>query len=255
MAKKTAAAGSHLKGKKERAAAEQQPDAGERGPTTEERFAAFSARYQWYFIVPLVAAIVVVVVLAVGSNQRTKRRRASLAAFESAGSVEQYDAVAREYARSFVGGRALVEAGDLLYAQGHYAEARHRYEAYLKAKPDPELAMLAWTAIVQTYIGEGNYAAGIKACEQALGSEEIGAEGRQIAERQLFYYTAYCYELSGDLKNASEWYDKLLKGEEAGGPWAMLADRRVDGVDRRLKAQKDNEPKNPEKDIDTTAND
>ena len=50
MAAKTAAA--PRPGGKKNAADE------ERGPTTEERFAAFSARYKWYLFVPLLAAIV-----------------------------------------------------------------------------------------------------------------------------------------------------------------------------------------------------
>jgi len=255
MAKKTAAASSQRKEKKGGAADREQADAAERGPTTEERFAAFSARYQWYFIAPLVVAVVVVIVLAVGSSHRTKHRRASIGAFESAGSIEEYDAVAREYPKSFVGGRALVEAGDLLYDQGRYAEARGRYEAYLETGPDPALAMLSWTAIVQTYIAEKDYAAGIAACEEALGSEEIGAKGRAVAERQLLYYTAYCYELSGDLENANVWYKKLVKSQEGSNSWAMLADRRLEDVQRRLKAPAETEPKNPEKDIDTATND
>lgn len=255
MAKNTAAARRHPKQGKGGAADREQPDTAERGPTTEERFAEFSARYQWHFIVPLLAAIVVVIVLAVGSSQRGKHRRASIAAFESAGSVEEYDAVAGEYGGTFVGARALVEAGDLLYEQGEYAEARRRYEAYLETDPDPALAMLAWTAIVQTYIADKDYAAGIKACEEALGSEQIGPEARESAERQIFYYTAYCYELSGDLGTAKQWYEKLTKGPEAGGPWAMLADRRLDHVQGRLAAHKGTEPKDPEKDIDTPSND
>ncbi len=255
MAKKTAAARRQAKQGRGGAADEQQPGAAGQAPTTEERFAAFSARYQWHFIVPLVAAIVVVIVLAVGSSQRSKRRRASLAAFESAGSIEEYDAVAGKYGGSFVAARALVEAGDLLYEQGDYAEARRRYEAYLETDPDPALAILAWTAIVQTYIADKDYAAGIKACEEALGSEEIGPEARKIAQRQIFYYTAYCYELSGDLGTAREWYQKLTESQERGGPWTMLADRRLDGVQHRLDTQPDNAPKNPEKDIDTPSND
>jgi tetratricopeptide (TPR) repeat protein len=120
--------------------------------------------------------------------------------------------------------------------------------------------MLAWTAIVQTYIAEKDYAAGIKACEAALGSETIGPEAREIAERQIFYYTAYCYELSGDIKSAKEWYEKLTKGDEAGGPWTLLADRRLADVQRRADTQPGNGPpgdgaKNPEKDIDMPGND
>ncbi len=254
MAKKPAASRQAKHGKGG-AADKEQPDTAERGLSTEERFAEFSARYQWYFIAPLVAAVVVVIVLAVGSSQRSKHRRASLGAFQSAGSVEEYDAVASEYGGSFVGARALVEAGDLLYKQGDYAEARRRYEAYLETDPDPALAMLARTAIVQTYIADTDYAAGIKACQEALGSERITPEAREIAKRQIFYYTAYCHELSDDLEAAKDWYEKLTTGQEAGGPWTMLASRRLVDVQRRLDAQKGTEPKNPEKDIDTRGND
>jgi tetratricopeptide (TPR) repeat protein len=241
MAKKIAAATGPGKGK---------GPAEERGPRMEERFAAFSARYYRYFAVPIVAAIVVVIVLAIGSSQRVKRRRDSLAAFQRASTIAEFDAVARDYPRSFVGKRALAKAGDLLYEQGNYAEARRRYEAYLESTPDPALAVPVWTAVVQTYIAEEDYAGGIKTCEQILGSESLGARGRQMAERQVFYYTGYCYERSDDLSKAREWYNKLVTGEQPGGAWGLLARQRLDALPAEPEVPANDEGKNPEKDVD-----
>ncbi len=244
MAKKTAVAAPHPGGKK--------PAAAEvRGPTVEDRFAAFSARYKWHFFAPILVAIVAVTVLAIASAHRKSRERASLAASRAAGSIEELDAVALKYPGNFVGGRALVRAGDLLYGQGKYAEARAKYEAYLATKPDPVLGVLARTAIVQTYIAEQDYAGGIKACNEILGTE-----GRESVEMQAIYYKAYCYELSGDLKAAKVEYEKLTKGERQGGSWSLLAGQRLEEVSRKLDTGRNAVvgEKNPEKAVDTPGN-
>jgi len=219
----------------------------ERGPTAEERFAAFSARYKWYFFVPILVAIAVVVVLAVTSSHRRKWRQASADAYRSARSVEDFDAVARDYQGSFAGARALVSAGDLLYTQGRYAEARQRYADYLGTEPDPALGMPVRAAVVQTYIAEEDYEKAIAECEAILGEP-----GREYAEEQAMYYRAYAYELSGDLKAAEVEYKKLLlpHDERGGRPrWSLLADERYREVSRKLKG----ESKNAKKDVDTPA--
>lgn len=217
----------------------------ERGPTTEQRFADFSARYKWYLFAPLLIAIVVVVVLAVGSSQHRKRRLASIEAYRAARRVEDLDAVAERYRGTFAGARAFVSAGDLLYKQRRYAEARERYEAYLATNPEPALGMPVRTTIVQTYIAQKDYSGAVAECQAILG-----APGREYAETQAMYYRAYALELSGDLKGASDEYSKLLDAQKQGGVssrWGGLAQERLGEVVRKLKS----ESGNAKKDVDT----
>lgn len=218
----------------------------ERGPTTEERFAAFSARYKWYLFIPILAAIVLAIVLAIASAHKKTIRRAAIEADGAARAVEDLDAMARRYRGTFVGDRAHVRAADLLYDQGRYAEARERYTAYLDTGPDPALGMPVRAALVQTYIAEHDYAAAIKACDDTLDKP-----GREFVEQQVIYYKAYAFELSGDLEEAQNEYRKLLTGadpEQGRSPkWAWLAREREEELNRKLKAQS----KKPEKDVDT----
>ncbi len=217
----------------------------ERGPTAEERFAAFSARYKWYLFVPLLAAIVLVVALAITSAHKRTLRRAVIEADRAARTVEDLDDMARRYRGTFLGDRALVRAADLLYDQGRYAEARRRYTAYLDTAPDPALGMPVRAALVQTYIAEHDYAAAIKAC-----SDTLNQPGREFVEQQIIYYKAYALELSGDFEEAQNEYRKLTKAEPQEGRnprWAWLATEREQELNRKLKAQN----KKPEKDVDT----
>jgi len=212
-------------------------------PTAEDRFAEFSARYKWWFFVPILAGIVIVIVLAVVSGQRTKRRQASLEAYETARTVEDYEAVAEAFPGTFAGDRALVEAGDLLFEQGQPAAARERYTAYLATDPDPALGMPVRTAIVQTYIAEKNYAGAIEACNAILETP-----GREFVEMQVLYSRAYCYEMRGELEAAKAEYLKVLQPGESQqgiGAWVVLAGKRQRELERKLKEKK------PEKDVDT----
>jgi len=219
-------------------------------PTTEERFVEFSSRYKWHFFAPILAAIVIVIVLAVVSAQHKRHVNASIEAWRTAHSVEDLDTLAREYPGTFSGDRALVKAGGLLFDQGKFDEARAKYTAYLETKPEPMLGILARAAIVQTYIGEQDYDAAIKACDDALASE-----GREYVETQITYWKGYAYEQSGDLEKAKEEYGKILPTTEAqakaGGPWITLATERARTVSRALKARE----KKPEIIVDTPTED
>ena len=217
----------------------------ERGPTAEERFAAFSARYKWYLFVPLLAAIALVVALAITSAHKRTIRRGAIEADRTARTIEDLDDMARRYRGTFLGDRAHVRAADLLYDQGRYAEARRRYAAYLDTGPDPALGMPVRAALVQTYIAEHNYAAAVKACNDTLEQP-----GREFVEKQIIYYKAYALELSGDLEGAQNEYRKLTTAEPKEGrnpTWAWLAAEREQELNRKLKAQN----KKPEKDVDT----
>lgn len=214
-----------------------------RRPTTEERFAEFSARYKWWVFVPILVGIVIVIVLAVSSGQRKKRLQASLDAYEAARTVEDYEAVAERFPGTFAGNRARARAGDLLLEQGKPAAARERYTAYLATNPDPALGMPVRTAVVQTYIAEENYAGAIEACNAILETP-----GRDVVEIQALYLRAYCYEMRGDLEAAKAEYLKVLQPREAqqgGGAWIVLAGKRQRELERKLKEKK------PEKDVDT----
>jgi tetratricopeptide (TPR) repeat protein len=239
MAKKTAAA-AQPGPKKETAAAE------ERRPTAEDRFAEFSARYKWYFFVPILIAVGAAIVLGIAAQHRRSHQRAARAAYQAAGTLEQFEAVAAKYPDSFVGRRALVKAGDLLYNQGKYAEARDKYAAYLATKPDPALGMPVRMAVVQTYIAEKDYAAAIGMCKEILGTK-----GREFVETQAIYYMGYCHELSGDLEAAKVEYQKIGSASETQGAWSMLAQQRLDELTRRIAARE----KKPQKDVDTPVND
>jgi tetratricopeptide (TPR) repeat protein len=237
MALKTAIAAPPPGGKKS-------APAEERRPTTEERFADFSARYKWFFFAPLLIAIAAVVVLAVVSGQHRNRRAASIEAYRAARRVEDFDAVAARYRGTFDGARSLVRAGDLLYSQGRYAEARERYEAYLATGPDPALGIPVRTAIVQTYIAQKDYAGAVAACKAILA-----AGGREYAQMQAMYYRGYALELSGDLKGAADEYGKVLDAQKQGGSsrWVGLAREHSREVARKLKS----ESENAKKDVDT----
>ena len=227
--------------------------AAERGPTTEERFAAFSARYKWYFFAPVLVLIAVVIVIAVVSGQRTTMLEASVEAGRTARTLEELDEVARQYAGTFAGDRALVCAGDLLYDEGRYAEARGRYQAYLERDPDPALGMLARATIVQTYLDEHDYAGAIEACDDAFGRHE-----RESIENQLSYYKAYAYEMSGDAQKATQEYAKITQVESgragANTAWSRPARKRLIDIGR-TPAPTGRPPaparKKPEKDVDT----
>ena len=216
-----------------------------RGPTAEDRFAAFSARYKWYFFVPILAGIVLAIILAIASDQRRRERLASIQTYDAARTVEDFDAVADDFPGTFLGRQALATAGDLLFEQRRYAQAREHYNAYLATAPEPALGAPVRTAIVQTYIAEADYLAAIDAC-----NETLNAPGRDFVEMQTLYYRAYCYEMRGDLENAKAEYLKVTRAAEAAGGmgvWYAPAQMRLATIERKLKATN----KKPEKNLDT----
>jgi len=182
----------------------QQPTPEERGPTIEDRFAEFSARYKWYFIAPLAVIVIAAVALVIASSRNRAQSNAAEAAFRTAKTTADYETVAAQYPGTVSGRLALVRAADQLFRDGKYAEARAKYEAFLATRPDPLLAAPVRASVIQTYIREKNYTAAIEACNALLN-----AEGRQFAERQAMYYEAYCYEQLGQLGEAQTWYGKV----------------------------------------------
>jgi tetratricopeptide (TPR) repeat protein len=207
----------------------------ERGPTIEDRFAEFSARYKWYFIAPIAAIIVVVIVLAIVSGHKHAQRKAALEALRTAKTTADYENVAKTYPGTFAGRQALVRAGEQLFREGKYAEARAEYESFLATRPDTLLAIPVRTAVVQTYIREGNYTAAIDACNALLD-----AEGRQYAERQAMFYIAFCYEKLGNDTEAKTWYEKVSPSPQnrwdtaMERPWWALGWQRLNELRRRL---------------------
>ena len=114
--------------------AAKQPAAEERGPTIEDRFAEFSARYKWYIFVPLGLIVIAVIMFAVLTARANARERAATAALRTAQTPADYEAVATQHPGTFSGRLALVRAGDQLFREGKYAEARAQYEAFLSKK-------------------------------------------------------------------------------------------------------------------------
>lgn len=214
--------------KKQKGTKEPPPE--EQGPRLEDRVAEFSSRYKWLFIVPIAVLAIVTIAVAVVSGQKRSQRKAALQEFRSAKTADGYEAVAEQYPATIPGKQALVRAGDLLYNEGKYAEARANYEAYLATDPHPILAIPVRTDVVQTYIREKNYEAALKECNAILA-----AEGRQFAERQARYYAGYCSEKLGRTKEAREWYQKLTEIPEGRQldrsiymqPWRQMAQRRL----------------------------
>jgi tetratricopeptide (TPR) repeat protein len=233
MAKKKTARGADAKGGADVKGPARKPEAQaeERRPTFEDRFAEFSARYKWYVFVPIAIAMVAVIVLAVVSGQHKRRARNALEAFGAARTAAEFNAVAKQYPRTFPGRNALVRAGDILYGQGEYAEARKHYEAYLNTDPDPVLAMPIWMAIVQTYVAEKDYAKGISTCDTILIQP-----GSEYVRMQALYYKGYCYEMSGDTERAMIEYGKVTLPDQQGRPWYWLADERRTDLERKTKA-------------------
>jgi tetratricopeptide (TPR) repeat protein len=229
MAKKIAAETKQMAGK--------QPPAEERGPTIEDRFAEFSARYKWYFIVPLVLVIALMIALVIGSGRARIHRKAAMTALRTAKTAADYETVAAEYPATFSGRLALVRAGDQLFRDGKYADARAKYEAFLASRPDPLLGIPVRTGVIQTYIRQKDYTAAIEACDGLLE-----ADGRQFAEHQAMYYKAYCYEQLGQLKDAETWYKKVAPLPTSRADYAVMQRswwargwQRLDEVQRRLK--------------------
>jgi tetratricopeptide (TPR) repeat protein len=213
------------------AAKKQKAQIEERQPTLEDRFAEFSSRYKWFVFVPLLIAIGIVVVLSIHAGQRKRHSRNALEAFDTARTAAAFDAVATRYPSTFAGRNALVQAAEMLYDQGKYAEARQRYQAYLDTDPDPLLAMPVWMALVQTYIAEKDYAKGISTCDAALAEP-----GSQYARMQARYYKGYCYEMSGDAEQAMIEYGKVAAPEQRGQPWYGPAQDRLTELTRKTKA-------------------
>ncbi|MBN1917403.1 MAG: tetratricopeptide repeat protein [Verrucomicrobia bacterium] len=183
--------------------ATKQPTTEERGPSIEDRFAEFSARYKWYLFAPLGILIVLVIVLAIRSGQTNAQRRAAAAALRTARTAAEFESVTAKYPATFAGRLALVRAGDQLFREGKYPEARAKYTDFLAAKPDPLLAIPVRASVVQTCIREKDYTAAIAECD--LLAE---ADGRDFALHQAMYFKGYCYEQLGRLDDAKIWYEK-----------------------------------------------
>jgi tetratricopeptide (TPR) repeat protein len=154
------------------------------------KYAAFLSRNKWRLSAAVCLVVAVLIVIGAMQSSRKKNEARAFEAHLRADTPKEHRAIHREFPRTFYGCISLIEAGNLLYKEGKFSEARTAYLQFLDARPKSHLRPWVRNLVGATLEAEGKYDRAIRYYKRAQASPWIELQARLNIGR--------CYELKGD---------------------------------------------------------
>lgn len=167
------------------------------------KYVTFLSRNKWRIIAGVCLVVAVVFVIGIIQVSRSRSEANALDAYLSADTAKAYRQVHNEYPRSFYGAVSLIEAGNLLYKEEKYSDARKEYLKFLESQPESRLRGSVWNLVGATLEAEQKYDEAVEYYRRA--------EASPWAKLQAKLNLGRCHELKGDseetLQGALEQYE------------------------------------------------
>lgn len=167
------------------------------------KYVTFLSRNKWRIIAGICLAVAVFVVIGIIQLSRSRSEANALEAYLNAETAQEYRRVHDEYPRSFYGAVSLIEAGNLLYKEENYSDARSAYLTFLKEQPESRLRGSVWNLVGAALEAEQKYDEAVEYYRRA--------EASPWAKFQAKLNLGRCHELKGDsektLQQAMEQYE------------------------------------------------
>ncbi len=223
------------------------------------KYVMFFSRNKWRFVAGVSLVLAVLIVMAAVQASRRKNEARAFAAHLRAETPREYRNIHSEFPRTFYGAISLIEAGNLLYKEGKYSEARKLYLQYLDARPESRLRPWVYNLVGAALEAQGEYDRAIEYYRRAEASSWVELQAKLNIGR--------CYELKGDTEEdpqaalgqyeiARTYYRQLTEtpeGSPAPAPtstaWRQQADERMRFLREKEKAARE---KQLEKNVDKT---
>jgi tetratricopeptide (TPR) repeat protein len=167
------------------------------------KYVTFLSRNKWRIVAGVCFVLAVVVVIGIIQVSRSRSEAKALDAYLNADTAKDYREVHNDYPRSFYGVLSLIEAGNLLYKDGKYSDARREYLRFLEKQPESRLRGWVWNSVGATLEAERKYDEAVEYYRRA--------EASPWAKLQAKLNLGRCHELKGDseetLQRAMEQYE------------------------------------------------
>jgi tetratricopeptide (TPR) repeat protein len=154
------------------------------------KYVTFFSRNKWRLVAGISLVVAVLIVIGAVQASRRKNEARAYAAHSQATTPKEYRSIYREFPRTFYGSTSLIRAGNLLYEEGKYVEARKLYLQYLGARPEDRLRPWVHNLVGATFEAEGKYDRAIEYYRRAEASAWLKLQAKLNIGR--------CYELKGD---------------------------------------------------------
>lgn len=202
-------------------------------------YATFLSRNKWRLAAG--ACLAVGLLLVIGLVQ-TLRKRKETKAFEAhlkAETAQEYRSVGEDFPGTFYGSVSLIEAGNSLFEEEKFAEARKLYRKYLSAYPKSRFRPWVHNLLGATFEAEKKYDEAIQRYRRAEASPWLKQQAKLNIGR--------CYEFKGDSESekapdialehyerAQTYYGQLRQTGSSSpesiraiGPWQREAESRM----------------------------
>ena len=170
--------------------ANENKDVGEGAEPKSLKYASFFSRNKWPIAVAISLVVVVLIVIGLMQSSRKKKEARAFEAHLNAKTSQDHLRVAGQFPNTFYGSVSLLEAGNLLFEKGKYAEARKLYLKFLDVYT--ERALRAWlhNLVGATFEAEAKYDEAIQYYRRAETSPWLKLQAKLNIGR--------CFELKGD---------------------------------------------------------
>jgi tetratricopeptide (TPR) repeat protein len=222
------------------------------------KYVTFLSRNKWRIAAGTCLVLAVVLVIGIIQVSRARSEANAFAAYLSADTAKEYRDVSREYPGAFYGAVSLIEAGNLLYKDGKYLDARRAYLRFLEREPESRLKGWVLNLVGATFEAERKYDEAIEYYRKAEASPWVKLQAKLNAGR--------CHELKGDSEEtpqraleqyelARTYYRQLAETSSTAGEraaavaWQRQAQERMDFLRQK---EQEARKKQPEKKVDKT---
>jgi tetratricopeptide (TPR) repeat protein len=167
------------------------------------RYAAFFVRHKWRIAgaAALIAAVLVVIGLVQASQKRSIER--AFQARLTSETPKELQQVGKDFPRTFDGSVSLIEAGNLLFKEGKFADARKLYLKFLEDYRDSRFRSWVYNLMGATFEAEAKYDEAIRYYRRAEASPWVRMQAKLNIGR--------CYEQKGDFERARTYYRQLTE--------------------------------------------
>ncbi len=157
------------------------------------KYAAFFSKNKWRIAAGLGLVVGVLLVIGLVQSLRKRNRARAFEAHMEAKTAEDHKRVGENFAGTFYGSFSLIEAGNLLFEEEKYAEAKRLYLKFLRSYPKSRFRPWVYNLAGATFEAEEDYDEAIQYYRKAEATPWLKLREKLNIGR--------CYELKGDLES------------------------------------------------------